>query len=231
MNQLELTSSSAAFPTLLLARPGERISPSAASLKRRACTGFLTLPVGPRQVVETLMALRSGYATSFMAKPGVPGLSTVQSLSGPELSRHDGQPMRILLAEDNPVNVKLTVAQLSKMGCLVEVVGNGREAVDAVRDREFDAVLMDCQMPIMDGYLATETIRAYEGSLQRGTHPPKYSYLIALTANALPGDRERCLRSGMDDYLSKPARVTAIKEALIRAKRWSESRSSPSSPS
>lgn len=230
VNQFDADPSSSPFPILLLARPGERISASATSLKRRACTGLLTLPIGPRQVVETLMALRIGYGTSFMAKPGVPSLAMAQSQSGPELSRHDGSPLRILLAEDNPVNVKLTVAQLSKMGCLVEVVGNGREAVDAVRNREFDVVLMDCQMPIMDGYLATETIRAYEGSLQHGSHPPKYSYLIALTANALPGDRERCLSSGMDDYLSKPARVGAIKEALLKAKRWSESRSALSSP-
>jgi len=119
-------------------------------------------------------------------------------------SRH---PLRILLAEDNLVNQKLALRLLSQMGYSADVVVNGQLAIEAVERQTYDLVLMDVQMPEMDGLEASRRITA--------KHPPaRRPRIIAMTANAMQGDREACLAAGMDDYVTKPIRVDALVEAL-----------------
>ena len=107
---------------------------------------------------------------------------------------------RVLLAEDNPVNIEVARAMLESLDLQVDCARNGEDALQAVRTNSYDAVLMDCQMPVMDGFAATAAIRREEREAGRGRVLP----IIAITANALQGDREACLAAGMDDYLSKP---------------------------
>ncbi|MES2321518.1 MAG: response regulator [Pseudomonadota bacterium] len=114
-----------------------------------------------------------------------------------------GKPARVrkvLLAEDNPVNVEVATAMLASLGLSVQCARNGEEALQAARAGGYDIVLMDCQMPVMDGFAATSAIRRHEHDCGRARTLP----IIAITANALQGDREACLAAGMDDYLSKP---------------------------
>jgi CheY-like chemotaxis protein/HPt (histidine-containing phosphotransfer) domain-containing protein len=119
---------------------------------------------------------------------------------------------RVLLAEDNGVNQVVARNMLRHMGCEFEIVPNGQEALAAARRGGFDLVLMDCQMPVMDGYAATRAIRQWEGSLSEPTRMP----IVALTAHALVGDAEACLACGMDDHLAKPYTRKQLAAVLTR---------------
>ena len=124
---------------------------------------------------------------------------------------------RVLLVEDNPVNQDVTRAMLTRLGCEVVVRGSGRAGVEAFMHDSFDLVLMDCQMPEMDGFTATREIRQWEGLPAPGGHaaaPPVP--IVAVTASAMPGDREKCLTAGMDDYLSKPFTLASLRGILSR---------------
>ena len=125
--------------------------------------------------------------------------------------RH-GQRPRALLAEDNPVNVEVASAMLRGLGVEVACAANGEEALAAVRAGDYDLVLMDCMMPVMDGMAATAEIRRLEQQRGRTRTTP----IVAITANALQGDRERCLAAGMDDYISKPFSQQALADTLGR---------------
>jgi signal transduction histidine kinase/CheY-like chemotaxis protein/HPt (histidine-containing phosphotransfer) domain-containing protein len=115
----------------------------------------------------------------------------------------------VLLVEDNPVNRQVAQRLLALIGLSFEPAENGKEALDALAQNPFDAILMDCQMPVMDGYTATRILRQNEAS-QTGKHIP----IIAMTANAMAGDREKCLKAGMDDYLSKPLNRALLEQTL-----------------
>ena len=139
-------------------------------------------------------------------------LGTAVSESRPFVSMHDRPSnfvsRRILLTEDGVVNQKVANELLTKRGHFVTIANNGQEALKALQDKEFDLILMDVQMPIMDGFAATAAIRENEKGSQR--HIP----IIAMTAHAMAGDRERCLNAGMDAYVSKPFRPQELFRAV-----------------
>ena len=114
--------------------------------------------------------------------------------------------VRILLADDNAINRKVALGQLRQLGFRADAVANGAEVLRAMGPESYDIVLMDCQMPEMDGYEATREIRERKIPV----------HIIAMTANAMEGDREECLLAGMDDYIAKPMRLPELKAALDR---------------
>jgi PAS domain S-box-containing protein len=119
--------------------------------------------------------------------------------------------LRVLLAEDNPINQKVATRMLAKLGYRSDVVGNGLEVLQSLQNIHYDVILMDCQMPELDGYEATRQIRFREQEEHR-----KPVHIIAMTAHAMQGDRELCLAAGMDDYLPKPVRTNELQQALER---------------
>ena len=133
-------------------------------------------------------------------RPGVPE-------DPPAARTWKGARPRLLLVEDNRVNQRVAELLLTKLGYRVEVVGNGALAVAAIQERAYAAVLMDCQMPVLDGYGATRAIRALGGATSKVP-------IIAMTAHAMVGDRQKCLDAGMDDYLTKPIQMGEVQRAL-----------------
>ncbi len=119
-------------------------------------------------------------------------------------------PLRIMMAEDNPINQRVGKLILQRAGFDIDLVGDGNEALEAHRANPYDVILMDCQMPMMDGFEASRQIRSLKGQRQ--------PVIIAVTANALVGERERCMNAGMDDYLSKPFQAEQL---VAVVKKWS----------
>src|SRR5881296_3939560 len=174
---------------------------------------YLTKPIARADLIEAV----STVLTEAPPAGAAPALITRHSIAE---SRHT---LRILLAEDNPVNQQVATAMLVKRGHQVDVVSNGREAVDAVRARKYDVVLMDIQMPELDGFAATAGIRA----LPEGRLLP----IIALTAHALSGERERCLERGMTGYVAKPFKAHDLFAAIEgRTAPTTDSADSPAPP-
>jgi CheY-like chemotaxis protein len=142
------------------------------------------------------------------AQPSEPPSGTVAALKARAFPRWFPAPL-VLVAEDNPVNQVVALRILERGGFHAEVAANGIEALAMLSARRYDAILMDCQMPQMDGYETTVILRRRENGTRR-------TPIIALTAHAMKGDRERCLDAGMDDYLSKPIRRDVLIETLRR---------------
>jgi len=174
--------------------------------------GYLTKPMSRADLLEAL-------GTVLAKTPTETGATEVVTRHTIAESRRS---LRILLAEDNPVNQQVAVAMLVKRGHEVHVVSNGREAVEAITARDYDAVLMDVQMPEMDGFEATEALRA----MPRGRDLP----IIAMTAHALSGERERCLAHGMTDYLAKPFKALELFTLIERAAEPATAKAPPSPP-
>jgi len=162
--------------------------------KRLGVTACLTKPVRSVPLLDALLST-VGAAREPGEQP-----RTTQAL------RTD---VRVLVADDNLVNRRLALAQLSQLGIKAEAVSNGQEALSALERTAYDLVLMDGQMPELDGYLATAELRRREGN-------ERHTMVIAMTADALSGDRERCLAAGMDDYLSKPVKLADLRTTLGR---------------
>jgi len=132
-------------------------------------------------------------------------MAILTGFAGEIQSKIAGTNAHILVAEDNPLNQELTLVTLRKTRCQTTIVDNGVKALEVLEREHVDLVLMDCQMPEMDGYTATEELRRREG-------PDRHTVVIAMTAHVLKGDREKCLAAGMDDYLSKPVRTEALRD-------------------
>jgi signal transduction histidine kinase/DNA-binding response OmpR family regulator len=165
-----------------------------------AVAGWLAKPVKPSALHDTIATVLLG---AVVAQPAAPPSSPTST--EPLGQRH---PLRILLAEDNAVNQKLALRLLRQIGYEAQVAGDGQQAIDAIEETPFDVVLMDVQMPELDGLEATRRIRA--------RWPDRHLRIVAMTANAMAGDREACLAAGMDDYLSKPIRPAELTAALER---------------
>lgn len=176
------------------------------SLRGLDVGGWLMKPVPESSLYDALVRVLEPQAENAAAAKSV---AEPQAQIG-KLDLPSGRKLRVLLAEDNPINQKLATLQLRKLGLEVDAVANGREALGAVSHLPYDIIFMDCQMPEMDGYEATREIRRRE-------HGNGHAVIIAMTAHALPGDREKCLEAGMDSYISKPVKPEAIKRALGEA--------------
>lgn len=163
----------------------------------------LIKPIKAAQLCEVLCAIITGGIG-----PEKKGRGTQTPYDRELGKRH---PLRILLAEDSVVNQKVAVKMLEKLGYRADVAANGLEVLESLRYIPYDVILMDCLMPEMDGFAATGKIRMSE---QREGRRP--TYIIAMTANAMQGDREQCLAAGMDDYLGKPVRPNQLAQALER---------------
>ncbi len=177
-----------------------------ADLVEAGLSSWLTRPVRTGTLAAAVQQLAGsggaprGLLTREMLDPSTAGTTGDVDLA------FEGS--RILLAEDNKTNQKVATRMLEKLGCVVTLAADGKQAVEAFDSGSFDAILMDCQMPELDGYSATRAIRAIEST--RGGHVP----IIALTANAMQGDREHCLAAGMDDFVSKPIQRERLHGAL-----------------
>jgi CheY-like chemotaxis protein len=161
----------------------------------------LTKPVSPMELREVVVRALAPTASGQPAIQTQPAPPTVAA----------GASLNILLAEDNPVNQRLAARILEKLGHKVVLANNGREAVDLFERETFSAILMDVQMPELDGYRATALIRAREQDLNLARTP-----IVGVTAHAMKGDREKCLAAGMDDYVSKPVKSSDLRESLER---------------
>jgi CheY-like chemotaxis protein len=164
---------------------------------------FLVKPVKPSALHDSLASALAGGEASDDERSGH---------RGPDTALGERHPLRILLAEDNLVNQKLALRLLERMGYRADVAGNGLEAIDAIATSTYDVVLMDVQMPELDGLEATRRIR----DRWPGPASPR---IVAMTANAMDGDREACLAAGMDDYVAKPISPGTLEAALIASTR------------
>jgi CheY-like chemotaxis protein/nitrogen-specific signal transduction histidine kinase len=189
----------AALPLVLFTSLGRR----EARAEEEGFAAYLHKPIKPSQLFDTLMAVVADRAVHVSPR------RAIRSELDPDMARR--HPLRILLAEDNVVNQKVALWLLGQMGYRADMAANGIEAIDAVARQTYDVVLMDVQMPELDGFEASREInRRWPGARR-----PR---IVAMTANAMQGDRELCVAAGMDDYVAKPIRVEELVGALERCR-------------
>ena len=179
-------------------------------LKAAGIDAYLVKPVKQSRLLDCVVTVLGGAAAEHVLSGPV---KSSQPAWTPEELAHVHKA-RILLAEDNVVNQKVALAQLQRLGFTADAVANGFEVLTALRQVPYDIILMDCQMPEMDGYEASQRIRQAEQSSHANWKVPVR--IVAMTANAMTGDREKCLAAGMDDFLSKPVRRTELQSVLMK---------------
>lgn len=202
-HQVHAEEALARIQIILVAPVSQRPDPGL--LRTVGIAGHLIKPFKQSRLHETLRALAAGE--------NLLGTTAVTEISLPRMDPQ-GRVLNILLAEDNLVNQKLALIQLQRLGHSVTVTNNGLQTLDILLQRSFDAVLLDCQMPELDGYETARQIRRLEADRAFGNRSP--AFIIALTANAMPGDRERCLAAGMDEFLTKPLEPEKLPAVLNR---------------
>ena len=204
--QIKTTPAIADTPMIMLTSVGLRGDASTA--QKCGISAYLTKPVRQSDLNTTLVNVIGSDPACEDSE-----LVTQHSIAE-ELRRFD---LHVLVAEDNSTNQEVAQGMLRKLGCRVDLVSNGREALNAFSRYAYDLVFMDCQMPVLDGYQATADIRRQEKNKGVNQHTP----IIALTAHALEGDKQKCIEAGMDDYMSKPFRS---EEMLAMIERWAGDR-------
>ena len=203
---IKATPNIARVPLVLLTSFGERRHSEVA--KEAGIAAYLTKPVRQSQLFDCLTTVMSKTSEPEAAKESVLPWSKRERRRAMQKEKKESNKL-ILLAEDNIVNQKVAVRQLEKLGYRADAVANGFEALEALTRISYDLVLMDCQMPELDGYEATARLRRREGNA-------KHTPIVAMTAHALEGDRAKCLAAGMDDYLSKPVKSEELERVLER---------------
>ncbi|HKS36395.1 MAG TPA: response regulator [Verrucomicrobiae bacterium] len=193
---------------VLLTSLGDRLT--AEQLNATGIEDCLIKPVKQSRLLDCISTVMGKTAAE-------PGPTAPSAASGADSHVSDLPKMRILVAEDNSVNQIVARGMLRKLGYEPDVVGDGNEALAALRSIHYDVVLMDCQMPELDGYEATRTIRRLEQQRTAPFDSASPVHVIAMTANAMEGDREVCLAAGMNDYVSKPVRLEDLQAALERS--------------
>jgi CheY-like chemotaxis protein/HPt (histidine-containing phosphotransfer) domain-containing protein len=174
----------------------------AARMMRAGFEAYLTKPIKQSHLYDAL-ALVAGHKKEEQQPKAREKIITRHTINEVRRSK-----LRILLAEDNVVNQKVACRMLEKLGYRCDVAANGQEAVQALTNIPYHLIFMDCQMPEMDGYEATQKIRQMEQEQE------EHTVIVAMTANAMPEDREKCLRAGMDDYISKPIKLDLLCQIL-----------------
>jgi len=177
---------------VLLSSLGDGLDPS--ELKKAGIDAYLVKPVKQRVLQKTLLSVLSEQAQEAIHKPK-------------DMEQSPSDSLRILVVEDNSVNCKVILLQLKKLGLTPDIAEDGEKAVEACKKTDYDFILMDCQMPVMDGYTATKMIQE---------NNPKPPFIVAMTANALQGDREKCLKAGMNEYITKPVSLEDLESLLNR---------------
>jgi two-component system, sensor histidine kinase and response regulator len=198
-------------------------SPSSeADLLAAGIAATLLKPIKQSRLLDCLVQVigKSAAEKVFTASTTSEALPTLS-----EACRAALQKARVLLADDNIVNQKVALGILRKLGCSADAVGNGLEVLDALDRIPYDLLFVDCQMPEMDGFDATRMIRRRESCTSAPRHAPVY--IVALTASAMPGDREKCLAIGMDAYVTKPVRLAEIQAIL---EQWADERTANTIP-
>ena len=200
------------MPLLLMTARHQRDTQRLLDCGFSACLGK---PVRQARLLESLMAVMHQPTQLVVTEHTLAAPPPVPLTSDPDAPQAQVARLKLLLAEDSAVNQKVALHQLKTLGYTADVAANGQEVLSLMESIHYDIVLMDCQMPLLDGYDTTRIIRSMEATLEQ-----QHTVIIAMTANAMKEDRDHCLEAGMDDYLSKPVRK---EELAVKLAQWSQS--------